>query len=381
MDENSVNMPAWLPELMEMVQAEFDNLGTQQLDGRPDLEVERDALRLNIQGWKQSLANPNLNSEIRNSLEAEWAAAEDRIQQIEQVFSKAEHRDDIAKQVLDQSEVLKRLLTLSDVLANNNPTRGNMELSLHVDRITCSPDGSVELRLCKLGSLPDAIQTLAEMKPKEDSQLLINNGQDPNQKNPRRTGPRRRGQLRITDDAGDTNAKEVANFVADPNRFANLDEKWFWIDKFKIPVKLSWVEQYADAVMRRYQELETATGKTPSLNALAREFGVSRPTIKTAIDIATGKRPKRGDRQREKRKFTMPLDEATRQKIVQLYHKGEVEQKEVGVRCGVHRSTVERVLNEWDKKRGIKRLDGRSRRRTRKSDRQDSIRDDEDSSV
>jgi AraC-like DNA-binding protein len=368
MDENSVNLPAWLPELMEMVRAEFDNLGTQQLDGRPDLEVERDALRLNIQGWMQSLANPNLNSEVRNSLEAEWAAAEDRIQQIEQVFSKAEHRDDIAKQVLDESEVIKRLLALSDVLANNNPTRGNMELSLHIDRITCSPDGNVELRLCKLGSLPNVIQTLAEMKPNEDSQLLINIGQNPYQKNPRRTGPRRRGQLRITDDAGDTNAKEVANFIVDPNRFANLDEKWFWIDKFQIPVKLSWVEQNADAVMRRCQELETATGKPPSLNTLAREFGVSRPTIKTALDIATGKKPSREERSPEKRKFTAPLDEATRQTIVQLYHRQDVEQKEIGVRLDVHRSTVERVLNNYDEKRGIKRVDGRKRRSRKLSD-------------
>ena len=40
MDENSVNMPAWLPELMEMVRTEFNNLGTQQLEGRPDLEVD-----------------------------------------------------------------------------------------------------------------------------------------------------------------------------------------------------------------------------------------------------------------------------------------------------------------------------------------------------
>jgi hypothetical protein len=69
--------------------------------------------------------------------------------------------------VLDESEVLARIHTLSDVLANNNPTRGNLELSPHIDRITCSRDGSVELRVCKLGSLPDVIDMLDDMKPKK----------------------------------------------------------------------------------------------------------------------------------------------------------------------------------------------------------------------
>jgi predicted DNA-binding protein (UPF0251 family) len=114
--------------------------------------------------------------------------------------------------------------------------------------------------------------------------------------------------------------------------------------------------------LRRFEEIESTTGKKASLNALGREFNVSRPTIRTALDIATGKRPPRHERKREKGKFTMPLDESKRQEIIRLYHEEHMEQKEVGVQVGVHRSTVERILNDWDKKRGEKREDGRKRR-------------------
>ena len=122
------------------------------------------------------------------------------------------------------------------------------------------------------------------------------------------------------------------------------------------------MEQYADAVLRRCKELEASTGKKPSLNSLAHEFRVSRPTINTVLDIATGKRPSREERRPENRKFTAPLDEATRREIVRLYHHEELEQKEVGLQCGVHRSTVERVLGYRDTERGEGRSDGRKRR-------------------
>ena len=200
-----------------------------------------------------------------------------------------------------------------------------------------------------------------------DAQPLVSNGRSGRGKGNRTTGPRRRGRLRTVDndDTSGTNAREVADFVADTNRFANLSDKWFWVDEFQIPVKKSWVEQNAEKVSCAGLKKSRSRRKKPSLNMLAREFGRSRPTIKTAIDIATGKRLPRHDRKREKRKFTTPLDEATREEIVRLYHQEEMEQQEVGDRIGVHRSTVERVLNDWDKKRGIKRPDG-GKRRSRK---------------
>ena len=82
----------------------------------------------------------------------------------------------------------------------------------------------------------------------------------------------------------------------------------------------------------------------------------------SALDIATGKRPAHDNRKREKRKFTMPLDAAARKEVIRLYHEENLDFNEVGRRCDVHRSTVERILNAWDVERDEKREDGRKRR-------------------
>jgi hypothetical protein len=128
-------------------------------------------------------------------------------------------------------------------------------------------------------------------------------------------------------------------------------------------VKLSWVERNANNVLRRRNEIEEATGKRPSLKVLSLEFGVSRPTINAALEIATGERPRRQDRPSKKRKFTTPLDDAARQEIIRLHRTGQLTKNEIGNRCGVHRSTVDRVVNDWYVKRGETRPDGRKRRR------------------
>jgi hypothetical protein len=64
-----------------------------------------------------------------------------------------------AEQVPD---VLSRVEKLADVLAANNPTMGNLELSFHIDRIDCFSDGRVEMRTCKLGALTGAADLVAD---------------------------------------------------------------------------------------------------------------------------------------------------------------------------------------------------------------------------
>jgi hypothetical protein len=363
MKNDQPSIPAWLPELTELVQAELATLADSQQDRQPDLEREIEAIREKIIGWMTSLANKNLDLNVRHALELEWATAEKRVQEIEQTLFARESREQRAVDAVDEIAILQRLQTLSDVLANYGPTRGNLELSLHIDRIICHCDGRVEMRTCKLGALPEVAELLADLMPKRESQPQVRNGQSEREARKRRQGPRRRGRLRTSDQHDDSSidSREIADFAADTHRFGDLPDKWFWFDEFQIPVKRSWVEVNAEKVLRRRDEIKKATGKTPTLNSLAKEFGKSRPTISTAIEIATGKRQPR-DRRHKKRKFTMPLDDSARHQIVQLYHGGNMELKDIGDRCGVHRSTVERVLNDWDKTRGQKRVDGRKRR-------------------
>ena len=63
--------------------------------------------------------------------------------------------------VVNPQQVVDRLNRLADVLARNNPTRGNVELSLHIDQICCHDDGRVVVRTCKLGALAGTIDLLA----------------------------------------------------------------------------------------------------------------------------------------------------------------------------------------------------------------------------
>lgn len=364
MNANASVTPAWLPGLIGMVQAELAQSQIAQQDQEPDLRRELEALQENIHGWMMSLANKDLDTIVRCTLESQWAAAEKRKREIEQSVLAAQNREQRTADAVDEATVVERLRNLSDVLANHGPTRANLELSLHIDRITCDARGRVTLRTSKLGALPEVSELLNDIVPTQGDRPAIRVDDSVFGLEKQRNGPRRRGWLRTADydDAGGVDPREIADFVADTNRFASLSEQWFWIDEFQIPVKRSWVEENADTVFRRQNEVQETTGKKPTLKSLADEFGVSRPTIATALDIATGKRLTRKERRAERRKFTMPLDEDARREIVRLYHEDQLEQREVGRRCGVHRSTVERVLNDWDKERGIKRMDGRKRR-------------------
>ena len=51
------------------------------------------------------------------------------------------------RQLVQRESILDCLERLPDVLAKQNPTLGNLELSMHIDKITCSADGLWKARL------------------------------------------------------------------------------------------------------------------------------------------------------------------------------------------------------------------------------------------
>ena len=130
--------------------------------------------------------------------------------------------------VIDPQQVVERLGRLDDVLASNNPTLGNLELSLHIDRIECYSDGRVVMRTCKLGVLADVGPLLTE-----NMEIA---GEAPIKESSERVRPRRRARLR-TDGHGDhrDDLKAAAYMAADPDRFDGLPDKWFWSDQFQMP--------------------------------------------------------------------------------------------------------------------------------------------------
>lgn len=180
---------------------------------------------------------------LREVIEKDWSAALERQHEIEAELTEEAQEKLRSEQLVEPQQVIDRLDRLANVLATNCPTRGNLELSLHIDRIVCHRDARVILRTCKLGIMPEAVELLAIpiVKP------LGERPQDTE-----RSRPRRRGHRMMEDDS-EVDLRAQANFIADPDRFVGLRDEWFWIDEFVIPASSSWAADNAEVVFRRRQ--------------------------------------------------------------------------------------------------------------------------------
>jgi DNA-binding transcriptional ArsR family regulator len=175
-----------------------------------------------------------------------------------------------------------------------------------------------------------------------------------------RVKPRRRALLRLEADDGDFDELlDRIHTATDPNRFAGLPEHWFWVDEFKVPKKISWVHENAQRVLERYQEIK-ASGKKPILNAMAREFGKSRPTISRALDIATEVKSGEKPEHRREPKSVKGNPELEAQ-IARMHDSGSLN-SEIAKAFGLGRSTVTKALDRLYLERGIPRPDGRKTR-------------------
>jgi uncharacterized protein (DUF433 family) len=255
------------------IQQELDRLSAQRHDVRPALEKERNQLRKQIQGWSLSLAKPDLSPAVRAVIEKDVETAVGREQEVAQQLAEVDALRRQAQAVVDAQQVVDRLNRLDAVLAEQNPSRTNLELSLHIDAIRCYQDGRVVVRTCKLGALAGSTDLLARPQDASpqgaagESAAMV-------------AKPRRRGVRRVAD--GDGNQVELqaaAHQAADVDRFAGLGPEWFWEDEFRIPEPTYWANEHAAAagVLR-------AQGWTHE--RLARHFGVTVPTIRKALRIA-----------------------------------------------------------------------------------------------
>ena len=174
----------WLPELTEQIEKALDELRVQERSCRPAFEQELAQLEASMRGWRQSLGNANLPVALRAELEQEWAQALERKTEIETSLASEAHTATLVKSVAQPGDVLARLERLAEVLAQNDPTAGNLELNLHIDKIICYADGSVQMKTCKLGTMPAAVNLLAEPEVPDSA--------SPGESSPS-TRPRRRG--------------------------------------------------------------------------------------------------------------------------------------------------------------------------------------------
>ena len=269
--ESSVTVPDWLAPLVEDVRRELARMSANEPNLEAAWDQELKDLQAKQSGWALSLANRDLNPAIRAAIEAEWEKALGRQQEIESLRDERENSQERLDEAVDSQQVLDCLGHLAKVLAVNNPTLGNLELSLHIDRIDCFQDGKIVMRTCKLGALTGTVEMLA----RDDGVETVGETKQSKAAEPHCVTPRRRARLRVN---GGADAKAAANTAANPNRFAGLDDRWFWEDVFQIPER-TWPfqEMAIEVAIQR-------PGKTHE--ELAAQFGVTVPTIRKALAYA-----------------------------------------------------------------------------------------------
>src|SRR5581483_11832117 len=92
--------------------------------------------------------------------ESQYGQTKARIAQLQSLLSEHDSKEQRLGSVLDPAQVADRLRRLGEILAANNPTQGNIELSHHIDRIACFADGKVILRTTPLGIFDGGVQLL-----------------------------------------------------------------------------------------------------------------------------------------------------------------------------------------------------------------------------
>jgi hypothetical protein len=272
MNEN-IEALGWLPELTAMVRERLSELGAQHREHGPNLQTEYQELEASIQGWSTSLANPKLPTSLRRTIEEQYGAAIDRMEEINSLLSEQVSQVDHAEELLDPQEILRRIDCLDDLLAGDNVTLGNLELSLHIDKIVCSPEGKVVLRTCKLGGLTGAVDMLKEPCLGNDVQ---SDGPDVLQS----AKSRRRGRARLGEADDDREEmRALSEFACDTNRFAGLPKEWFWHDEFVIPETIHPFQAVA---------IDVATDRLAGLTheQLSSKYGMTPPTIRKALKHA-----------------------------------------------------------------------------------------------
>jgi hypothetical protein len=279
MDVSELKNSRWFAALVEEVRREAARLAVDRQDQRPALQQEMERLGQQMQGLMQSLAKSDLNVTLRSAVEADCEKALQRQQEIEHSLETLENQRRQVQQVIEPQQVADRLGRLAEVLASDNPARGNLELSSHIDRIACFADGKVVVRTCKLGALAGAAELLAEPGAKVPTPA------DPPPDGVRKATPRRRARLRVTSSTNEAiDLAAAVSAAADVNRFKGLGPGWFWEDVFQVPAKTCWSDDHAEEVYRLRQET------TISLEKLAVHFGVTKPTIQRALRVAQARR-------------------------------------------------------------------------------------------
>jgi lambda repressor-like predicted transcriptional regulator len=273
----------WYSDLQQDIQQAIQEIFDNEISQSDSLLRELDQISSQRKGWNLSLSDPNLPQSVRNEIHTVYQQAEQREQEINLQLERHQKREAYAEQVLSPELVLDSLNRLDDVLAGDNATRSNLELSLHIDRIDCFSDGHVKMKMCKLGAFPECLEFLKYSNPEVEKNLENSDSLDGQSK---KAVPRRRAKLRVDSIGPESQDLDAAvTFAADPHRFSGLSEEWFEVFEFDAPCKMPWYQRHAAEVFQRRQEANL------TFRQLVEEFSVSKPTISKAIKFYLEQNP------------------------------------------------------------------------------------------
>ena len=348
--------PPWMTEIVDLVKSELARTHSERDVSRPALTREISQLEEQTIGWSVSLANSGLAARLRQKIESDYASALDRIAEIQSLLNRQDSEFRQVSVIVNPSEVASRLNRLSDVLSEDCPTLCNLMLSMHIESIIVSDDGQIVMRTCKLGSCPESMHWCHENESEREAITAP--------KDRYSTQPRRRVRIAtedLTSGNEDSQLREIAEHVTNPDRFAGMPDDWFWTDRFLIPEKSCWSKDNASAVLKRYLELQSKTGKKPSCNALAKEFGKSRPTILQALDYAQSEHAESTTKHRRTSTVKIKGNVEIERRIEEMHDAGVLE-KDIASEIGTSRSSITAALKRLYVQRGLLKPDGRATR-------------------
>ena len=273
--------PAWLAALISEVRIDLIQQLDQDQERRPILVEELKEIKSKVAGWTETLSKSDLPTLVRNQVEDQLSVVLQRKQMIEveeeMLTSGAKHVDN----VLDPQVAMGRLRRLDEVLAGSHASDINVELSKHIESILVQSDGTVAIRINRLGIFEGASEILADNTTDvsvfdeaddEGSGFRIRSRALPRR---RTTGPGKTSTLAKPD-----------GLIEKP---ASVSNDWVDEARFRMPELKSWKEEYAEEVFHRRQEAQLSYAK------LAAEFGVTRPTARAAVEHYLETHPEASD--------------------------------------------------------------------------------------
>jgi DNA invertase Pin-like site-specific DNA recombinase len=273
--------PPWFPGFVALVQADAGRLRAAGPDRAAARAAEKARLEDSVTGWSVTLGNPRLPTTIREDIELQYDQAKRRLAEIAQEGQSEAALDQHLNRVLDHNGVVKCLRDLAEVLSGTNPTRLNLELSKHIDRIVVHPDGRVELVGTWLGVFDGAVSIVSRSDTGSPTPAIATaNGIG------HTVAPRVRGRLRLPSLSSSGHGADP-DTVLDPDRFAGLAPEFFWVEPLDLAGPQSWAEEYA-------AEVASLRSQNMTHAELAKHFGKSVPTIRAALAHAATKHPGTG---------------------------------------------------------------------------------------